>query len=144
METIESIAPHLLHEPGAEVDEVETEEVVLIETTHEPEPDPEPVWMTFEATAYTAYCDGCIGITKTGVDVRNTTHYNGLRVIAVDPAVIPLGSTVEIRYADGSTERVTAQDTGGAIRGNKIDILRSSRDKAVQFGRQNVEIRIVN
>jgi 3D (Asp-Asp-Asp) domain-containing protein len=139
-DTVGEIAPHLLHEPQTETDEEETE----VKAEPEPPPEPEPEWLTVTATAYTAYCDGCSGITKTGVDVRNTTHHNGLRVIAVDPSVIPLGSTVEIRYSDGSTERGTAQDIGGAIRGHKIDILRSSRDKAVQFGRQSVEIRIVN
>ena len=61
---------------------------------------------------------------------------------AVDTAVIPLGSTVEIRYADGTTERATAEDIGGTIRGNKIDILRSSYGKAIEFGRQDVEIRV--
>ncbi|WP_053070357.1 3D domain-containing protein [Alkalihalobacillus pseudalcaliphilus] len=101
-------------------------------------------WQTFEATAYTADCHGCIGITKSGVDVRDTTHYRGLRVIAVDTAVIPLGSTVEIRYADGTTERATAEDIGGTIRGNKIDILRSSYGKAIEFGRQDVEIRVID
>jgi 3D (Asp-Asp-Asp) domain-containing protein len=110
---------------------------------------PEPVvevveWLTFEATAYVALCDtGCIGITKTGVDVRNTTTHEGKRVIAVDPSVIPLGSSVDIRLADGTTFEATAQDTGGAIRGNRLDLLVSTEDRAWQFGRQTVEVRII-
>src|SRR5690606_1324618 len=45
----------------------------------------------FEATFYTAFCPtGCTGITATGIDVRNTIYYEGKRIIAVDPKVIPL------------------------------------------------------
>jgi 3D (Asp-Asp-Asp) domain-containing protein len=105
---------------------------------------PAPEWQTFEATAYVALCDtGCIGITKTGVDVRNTATHEGKRIIAVDPSVIPLDTTVDIRLADGTTFEATAQDTGGAIRGNKLDLLVSTEDRAWQFGRQTVEVRII-
>jgi 3D (Asp-Asp-Asp) domain-containing protein len=104
----------------------------------------EPAWHTFEATAYVALCDtGCIGITKTGIDVRNTVTHEGKRVIAVDPSVIPLDTTVGIRLADGTTFEATAQDTGSAIRGNRLDLLVSTEDKAWQFGRQTVEVRII-
>jgi 3D (Asp-Asp-Asp) domain-containing protein len=103
-----------------------------------------PVWQTFEATAYVALCDtGCIGITKTGIDVRNTTTHEGKRIIAVDPSVIPLDTTVGIRLADGTTFEATAQDTGSAIRGNRLDLLVSTEDTAWQFGRQTVEVRII-
>jgi 3D (Asp-Asp-Asp) domain-containing protein len=107
---------------------------------------PEPVveWHTFEATAYVALCDtGCIGITKTGVDVRNTIIHDGKRIIAVDPSVIPLDTTVDIRLADGKTFEATAQDTGAAIRGNRLDLLVSTEDRAWQFGRQTVEVRVI-
>lgn len=103
----------------------------------------QPEWTTFEATAYVADCDGCSGITKTGYDVRNTVYTpEGLRVIAVDPAVIPLGTTVEIRLADGRTFKAKAIDVGGAINNYEIDILVDSYDKAIRFGRQAVELRI--
>jgi 3D (Asp-Asp-Asp) domain-containing protein len=105
---------------------------------------PEPEWLPFEATAYVALCDtGCTGITKSGIDVRNTVAHKGKRVIAVDPSVIPLGSSVEIRLADGNTFEATAQDTGGNIRNHRIDLLVSTEDEAWQFGRQTVEIRIM-
>jgi 3D (Asp-Asp-Asp) domain-containing protein len=105
---------------------------------------PAPEWTTFEATAYIALCDtGCSGITKTGIDVRNTVTHKGKRVIAVDPSVIPLDTTVDIRLADGTTFEATAQDTGSAIRGNRLDLLVSTEDKAWQFGRQSVEVRII-
>lgn len=104
---------------------------------------PAPEWQTFEATAYIALCDtGCTGITKTGIDVRNNITHQGKRIIAVDPSVIPLGSAVEIKLADGTTIEATAQDTGGNIRNHRIDLLMATEEEAVQFGRQNVSIQI--
>jgi 3D (Asp-Asp-Asp) domain-containing protein len=127
-----------------------TQLITQANTPHEmpvvlaPKPVVEVVeWQTFEATAYVALCDtGCIGITKTGIDVRNTNIHEGKRIIAVDPSVIPLDTTVDIRLADGTTFEATAQDTGGSIRGNRLDLLVSTEDRAWQFGRQTVEVRI--
>lgn len=102
-------------------------------------------WKTFEGTAYTAFCDtGCTGITATGLDVSNTIYTpNGKRVIAVDPSIIPLNSTVKVRY--GGNEFVAkAVDTGGAIKGYRVDILVSNKDIANNFGRRNVEVKIIN
>ncbi|WP_328144151.1 3D domain-containing protein [Peribacillus frigoritolerans] len=100
--------------------------------------------MTFEATAYTAFCNtGCTGVTKTGLDVSNTTQHAGRTIIAVDPAVIPLGSKVSIRLADGRVIEGTAQDTGGDIRGNRIDVLVGSEGQAREFGRQSVKIKVM-
>lgn len=101
-------------------------------------------WRTFTATAYTAYCaEGCTGITKTGVDVSHSIYYEGARVIAVDPSVIALGSTVEVRLADGSSFQAKAIDTGGAIKGARLDLLVANEADAVQFGRQSVELRVI-
>jgi 3D (Asp-Asp-Asp) domain-containing protein len=86
---------------------------------------------------------GCTGITATGVDVRQSHTYEGKRIIAVDPAVVPLWSEVELQYADGSVERAVAIDTGGAIDGNRIDLLVVDIDTAWAFGRQSVELRIL-
>jgi 3D (Asp-Asp-Asp) domain-containing protein len=101
-------------------------------------------WRDFTATAYTADCpEGCSGITKTGLDVRNRTHFEGKRIIATDPSVIPLGTTVELRFSNGKLERAIALDTGGAIDGTIIDYLISDNASAIQFGRQHVQIRII-
>jgi 3D (Asp-Asp-Asp) domain-containing protein len=105
----------------------------------------EITWLTFESTAYIALCDtGCSGITFTGVDVRSSIYYEGDRVIAVDPAVIPLGSRVEVRLADGATFTARAIDTGGAINGHIIDLLVETEAEAWAFGRQSVELRILD
>ncbi|MBM7094403.1 peptidoglycan-binding protein [Bacillus sp. H-16] len=93
--------------------------------------------MTVEATAYTAYCNGCSGITATGLDLRSKPDK---KVIAVDPSVIPLGSTVHVE----GYGTFIAGDTGGAIRGNKIDIFMPSREDAIQFGRRTVTITVQN
>lgn len=96
-----------------------------------------------EATAYTPKCDtGCIGITKTGLDVENTSFHEGKRIIAVDPKVIPLGTTVKVHTKDGSFLAV-AEDTGGDIKGNRIDVLFQSERSADKFGRQEVVVEIM-
>ena len=56
--------------------------------------------------------------------------------MAVDPSVIPLGTHL---WIDGIGDRV-AQDTGGDIKGNRIDIWNASYDYCVNYGRQNVEV----
>lgn len=102
-------------------------------------------WQTFETSAYTADCpEGCSGVTATGIDVTGTIYHAGKRIIAVDPSVIALGSTVEIKQADGTTFEAVAQDTGGYIKGAKIDVLVANEADAVQFGRKSVRVRVIN
>jgi 3D (Asp-Asp-Asp) domain-containing protein len=73
-----------------------------------------------------------------------------LGTIAVDPSVVPLGSTVYITGydCDGLPEGgmiAKATDIGGAIKGNRIDIfLPGSTKKANSFGRQNVKLFVLN
>ena len=89
------------------------------------------------STAYTAFCSGCSGITTTGYNLKANPN---AKVIAVDPSVIPLGSKVWVEgygYA-------TAQDTGGAINGNKIDVFFGSKSAARSWGRKTVRIKIIN
>lgn len=89
------------------------------------------------ATAYTASCTGCSGITATGINL----HANpGLKVIAVDPSVIPLGSKV---WVEGYGNAI-AGDTGGAIKGNKIDLFMANKSDALSFGRKQVKVRVLN
>lgn len=58
--------------------------------------------------------------------------------VAVDPNVIPLGSKV---YING--REYLADDIGGAIKGNKIDIAVNSREEAFAYGRRNLHITVV-
>jgi 3D (Asp-Asp-Asp) domain-containing protein len=93
--------------------------------------------ITVEATAYTAYCTGCSGVTATGIDLRANP---GQKVIAVDPSVIPLGSTV---YVEGYGQAI-AGDTGGAIKGNRVDLFVPSRSDALAFGRKSLQVTILD
>ena len=61
------------------------------------------------ATAYTASCAGCSGITATGINLKANPNQ---KVISVNPTVIPLGSKVSV---EGYGEAI-AGDTGGAIK----------------------------
>jgi uncharacterized protein YabE (DUF348 family) len=89
------------------------------------------------ATAYTANCSGCSGITATGINIHSSSN---MRIIAVDPGLIPLGSRV---YVEGYGYAVAA-DTGGAIKGNRIDILVPSQSAAAQWGRKQVKVQIID
>ncbi len=89
------------------------------------------------ATAYTAYCNGCSGVTRTGLNLRKNPN---LKVIAVDPRVIKLGTKVHVEgygYA-------IAGDTGGAIKGKKIDVFMPNKSQAYQWGRKNVKVKVLN
>ncbi len=80
-------------------------------------------------TAYTANCNGCSGRTATGINLRANPN---AKVIAVDPRVIPLGTKV---FVEGYGYAIAA-DTGGAIKGYKIDVFFPSKADAYRWGRQ--------
>lgn len=92
--------------------------------------------ITVSATAYTANCKNCSGITATGINLKKNPK---LKVISVDPKVIKLGTKV---YVEGYGYAV-AGDTGGAIKGKKIDIFVPSYKKAIQWGRKTVQVKIL-
>lgn len=93
--------------------------------------------MFVTATAYTAYCKGCSGTTAYGIDLRSNPDQ---KVIAVDPNVIPLGTRV---WVEGYGEAI-AGDTGGAIKGHKIDVFIPSYDLAMEWGVKKVKIKVYN
>jgi uncharacterized protein YabE (DUF348 family) len=97
-------------------------------------------WVTFSSTAYTANCNGCSGVTATGLDLKANP---GSNVVAVDPNVIPLGSIIEIKHNGRILGQYRAADTGGAITGRKIDIFMAERSDALRWGRKSVQVRIV-
>ncbi|MBM7703693.1 3D domain-containing protein [Metabacillus iocasae] len=92
--------------------------------------------LTVKATAYTASCAGCSGITATGINLKANPNQ---KVISVDPKVIPLGSKV---YVEGYGEAI-AGDTGSAVRGNKIDVFIPSKQRAIQWGVKTVKVKIL-
>ena len=89
------------------------------------------------STAYTASCNGCSGYTATGINLRANPN---MKVIAVDPSVIPLGTKV---YVEGYGYAIAA-DTGSAVKGAKIDVFFPSKTDAYRWGRKRVKIKILN
>lgn len=87
----------------------------------------------FKITAYCP-CPLCCGEWADGLTYTETVATEG-RTIAVDPDIIPLGSIVEI-----NGEKYVAEDIGGAIKENRIDIFFSKHEDALKWGVQNHEI----
>jgi len=101
---------------------------------------PEGTKLIMEATAYTMRPEEgtADGITYTGTSVKPG-------VVAVDPNIIPLGSWLYIQsdfpYITGYYR---AEDTGKAIRGNRVDIYIPEISRAMDFGRRKVEVMAIN
>lgn len=89
----------------------------------------------FTLTSY-CKCEKCCGKWADGITASGLPAKPG--IIAVDPKIIPLGSHVMI---DGV--EYLAADTGGAIKGNRIDIFAVSHDIALEYGVQNHEVYLV-
>lgn len=90
----------------------------------------------FKLTAYCT-CSKCCGDFADGITATGTAATPG-RTIAVDPKVIPLGSKVIINGYE-----YIAEDTGGAIKGNRIDILFPNHQEALNFGIQHADVAII-
>ena len=89
------------------------------------------------STAYTANCSGCSGRTATGINLKANPN---VKVIAVDPSVIPLGTKVHV---EGYGYAIAA-DTGGSIKGHKIDVFFPSKSQAYSWGTRNVRVKILD
>lgn len=85
--------------------------------------------MSMEATAYLPTDGDGLGLTAMGIPAT-------YGIVAVDPAIIPLGSRV---YIPGYGEALAA-DTGGAIYGYRIDLCMEDYWQAMDFGRRNVTV----
>ncbi len=86
----------------------------------------------FEATAYTHTDEGCDMITANGNQVK-------VGVVAVDPKVIPYGTRMFIVTKSGSYIYgvATAEDCGGGIKGNRLDLYMETPADCVEFGRRD-------
>jgi 3D (Asp-Asp-Asp) domain-containing protein len=84
----------------------------------------------FHATAY------CLkGRTASGINARPG-------IIAADPSVLPLGTVVHLR-AGRYTGTYTVMDTGGRIKGRRVDVYVESQREAVEFGRRQVKVKVL-
>lgn len=84
------------------------------------------------ATAYTGH-----GRTASGKRVRRG-------MVAADRRVLPLGSRVRVKNAGRYSGVYRVEDTGGKIRGRKIDIYMPSRGAAKEFGRHTVQVEVLS
>ena len=109
-------APTVIESPGTSISEYRQIEA------------PEPEAMIFEATAY------CYTGNRTA-----TGTWPSRGTIAVDPAIIPLGTRL---YVEGYGEGI-AEDTGGAIKGEILDLYMESEDECWDWGRRTVKVRII-
>lgn len=112
--------------------------------------------MNVEVTAYDLSIESCgkypghpaYGITATGVNLAGHT-LESARAIAVDPQIIPLGSRVKIKFRDRDMQCYngvyTAVDTGGAIKGNRIDLFagEDARSVAMHIGRRSAKLEVI-
>lgn len=79
-------------------------------------------------------CGTGSGITASGAPVQAGVS------CAVDPGLIPLGSTVWVDYGDGELHEYIAQDVGAWIVGGHIDLAVATHDEALQLGRQTATV----
>lgn len=97
--------------------------------------------MKMVATAYDASYESCgkrpsdpnYGITATGMQAKPG-------IVAVDPKVIPLGTWL---YIEGYGEALAA-DTGGSIKGNRIDLFYDSKKAVDRYGRKTLKVYILD
>lgn len=110
---------------------VEKEPVYI---TNVKEIEKETRWFYFVATGYSADdpLQGTNNITATGKEIKKG-------MIAVDSKIIPLGTKIEIK----DIGVFVAEDTGGKIKGNRIDIYFETKEEAKEFGRQTIWVRVL-
>lgn len=131
LETTEVLKSEITKDPVKEVVEVGTKKGTVAPN----EKNAKRV-IVMQATAY----DPTAG-SKTAMGTRARVG-----AVAVDPKVIPLGSKLYIESIDGfaSYGYATAEDTGGAIKGNRIDLFYNSNAEANRFGRRNVKVYVLD
>ncbi len=112
----------------------EADEAGVIDKTNTDGDDAAPLrvpTLTFTATAYSLR-----GRTASGRNVARG-------IIAADRRVLPIGTRVRIDAGHYSGEYLVA-DTGGAVRGRKIDIWVPSTSEAMRFGRRPVKLTVLS
>lgn len=122
--------------PAAAVGKFEADDTLLNAASSTPSGMAEQPKALVPASPYVATAYSLRGRTASGRMVSR-----GL--IAADPSVLPLGSRVRLEYPGYSGEYLVA-DTGGAIRGRRIDIWIPSTREAMRFGRRTVKLTVLS
>lgn len=99
--------------------------------------------LTVTATAYDRSLAENGGHSKTAMGLTP-----GFGIVAVDPKVIPLGTKLYIESPDGGKSWTygycIAGDTGGAIKGNKVDLCYNTKSECIKFGRRSATVYILD
>ena len=97
--------------------------------------------MTMVVTAYSPDAQSCgesaDGITASGYSVWT----NGMKMVAADTSVLPFGTMLSIPGYDNANV-VPVLDRGGAIKGNRLDVLFPTHEQAMHWGTQRLEVTI--
>ena len=91
-----------------------------------------PGWRTFTATAYSVE-----GETASGKQTREG------RTVAADPAILPLGTKIEVRGAGPYSGTYVVHDSGPKVKGREIDIFIDAPAEAKKFGKKQVQVRVL-
>ncbi len=142
---------------GVETDRLLADEAILLDTdegmvsvcdTRPDEPGADSGLIAAEGRIerYTKVID-CVATayTHTGY-VTATRTWPKVGTIAVDPSVIPLGSKLYVESADGESwiyGYCIAEDTGGLIKGNRIDLFLETKDECILFGVRDARVYIL-
>ena len=102
------------------------------------------------ASAY-CLCQKCCGKSPSSPGYGRTASGlvivpgTGMKVLSVDPKVIPLGSKLYVQGLNGASDYgyAVAADTGGAIKGNRVDLYMDSHQDALKWGRRDVRVYIL-
>jgi len=113
----------------------EKEKIVIGEVREIMEVEKEVEWYYFIASGYSANdpVQGTNNITATGKEIKEG-------MVAVDSKVILLGTKIEIK----DMGIFIAEDTGGKIEGNRIDIYFDTKKEAKEFSRKGIWVRIID
>lgn len=101
-------------------------------------------WETYNFSSYYPANTSLQGgmYSATGIDLRTSKYKNGHRILA-GPPHLPFGTIVEVEVG-GQRFTGIIEDRGGAIKGNRIDILSHSHEEAYSFGRQTGKLRVIS
>ena len=154
--------PNVSGEELIDVSDVITEEVTIsVEIEPEVVYDPQSIlidgvqthydrYMDVTATAY-CLCQKCCGKSPSSPGYGRTasglviTPGKNMKVVAVDPKMIKLGTNVYVEGLNGAPTygKAIAADTGGAIKGNRIDLYFDTHQQALKWGRRSVRVYVL-
>lgn len=112
-------------------------------TAHHDHTEPARQFIKMEVTAYCP-CKKCCGKNAKGITASGKpVSYNNGQFVAADTRVLPFGTKVVVPgYATETPVEVT--DRGGMIKGNKLDVYFDDHKTALKWGRQIIEVEVID